>query len=394
MSYIMTAAGLTIVVDNKPYTINKSHHNYNKIVDAVKKDRMDLVPGLIDISVSMKQYSRGAIDVDINNQLIKYNGHIIHNCMVEKIFKMMNEGFNIGPMVKFLENLMNNPSKQAVDELYLFMESGQLPITEDGCFIAYKRVTSDYLDCHSKKVLNKPYDLITKDDIERCGFVYQDWCYEYTTSNGVTVTMYDVTQELVVSMLRNTVDDKRDNTCSEGLHFCSQQYLKSFSGGRTVLVKINPADVVSIPSDYNNTKGRTCKYIVVGELDADQHRLVDSENVLTESVYGKAADMDDMYSDSDMYNSDQYDEAIIEFMRDRCDEDDEYIGETEFDKYSDPIKTIKPTAFEQKRNGYLDGYSAGRSGSNKSVLVCDNDYQDGYRAGYSDGKGHKRKLYK
>jgi hypothetical protein len=32
-----------------------------------------------------------------------------------------------------------------------------------------------------------------------------------------------------------------------------------------MILKINPADVVSIPSDYNNTKGRTCRYEVVGE---------------------------------------------------------------------------------------------------------------------------------
>ena len=32
-----------------------------------------------------------------------------------------------------------------------------------------------------------------------------------------------------------------------------------------MIVKINPKDVVAIPSDYNNTKGRTCRYEVVGE---------------------------------------------------------------------------------------------------------------------------------
>ena len=29
-----------------------------------------------------------------------------------------------------------------------------------------------------------------------------------------------------------------------------------------MIVKINPADVVAIPTDYNNTKGRCCKYVV------------------------------------------------------------------------------------------------------------------------------------
>jgi hypothetical protein len=46
--------------------------------------------------------------------------------------------------------------------------------------------------------------------------------------------------------------------------------LNSFGGARTVIVKINPADVVSIPSDYNATKGRACRYEVVGEIDQDK----------------------------------------------------------------------------------------------------------------------------
>jgi hypothetical protein len=70
-------------------------------------------------------------------------------------------------------------------------------------------------------------------------------------------------------MERNQVDDDKDRTCSTGLHFCSQDYLPSFGsaqGNRVVIVKINPADVVSIPSDYNNAKGRACRYEVVGEI--------------------------------------------------------------------------------------------------------------------------------
>jgi hypothetical protein len=72
----------------------------------------------------------------------------------------------------------------------------------------------------------------------------------------------------VVEMERNTVDDNMNNTCSTGLHFCSKEYLAHFGGhdSRTVILKINPRDVVSIPADYNATKGRTCRYEVIGEL--------------------------------------------------------------------------------------------------------------------------------
>jgi hypothetical protein len=73
----------------------------------------------------------------------------------------------------------------------------------------------------------------------------------------------------ILEMERNQVDDNKDQTCSTGLHFCGMSYLSCFGGERTVIVKINPRDVVSIPSDYNEAKGRACRYEVVGELGVE-----------------------------------------------------------------------------------------------------------------------------
>ena len=82
---------------------------------------------------------------------------------------------------------------------------------------------------------------------------------EVDVINGVTT----------VSMPRNLVNEDKDKTCSEGLHFCSYDYLQHFGGARIVVLKINPADIVSIPADYNNSKGRCSKYQVVDELEVE-----------------------------------------------------------------------------------------------------------------------------
>jgi hypothetical protein len=68
---------------------------------------------------------------------------------------------------------------------------------------------------------------------------------------------------------RNCVDEDPDRTCSHGLHVCSFDYLPHFShaNGHVVVCKVNPADVVAIPRDYNNTKMRVCRYEVVGEYE-------------------------------------------------------------------------------------------------------------------------------
>jgi hypothetical protein len=113
------------------------------------------------------------------------------------------------------------------------LEKNALPITPDGHFLAYKKVRNDFLDIHSG-----------------------------TMDNSVGQ---------IVEMERHEVNDNKDETCSTGLHFCGMSYLNHFGGSdsRTVIVKINPADVVSIPSDYNNAKGRACRYEVIGELNVN-----------------------------------------------------------------------------------------------------------------------------
>lgn len=79
--------------------------------------------------------------ITYNDGVIFYLGTPIHSVLTKKIVSMIEENYkNIDPMIKFLENLMKNPSKRAVDELYGFLEYANLPITEDGHFIAYKKL--------------------------------------------------------------------------------------------------------------------------------------------------------------------------------------------------------------------------------------------------------------
>jgi hypothetical protein len=99
-------------------------------------------------------------------------------------------------------------------------------------------------------------------------------------------------------MPRNAVDEDKERTCSYGLHFCSIQYLPSFSdsdGGKTMIVKINPKDVVAIPADYNNTKGRTCRYEVVAEYKDDwRSKLAKEESGWDSDLYSSdGGDYDD-----------------------------------------------------------------------------------------------------
>ena len=238
--YLITGNAVVVVVNNKQYTLSKGNIGFDALVEAIKEGRWEDVPALASPVVAVRKFSNGFVDV-IDGQ-VTYDGQPIHSVLSQKILDMFEQGFDINPLTNFMQNLYTNPSKRAVDELFGFLESGNMPITEDGYFLAYKKVREDYTDVHSGK--------------------------------------FDNSVGKVVSMPRNQVDDNKDNTCSAGLHFCSFDYLKSFGGSRIMILKINPADVVSIPSDYNQQKGRTWRYTVIGEVPAEER----DENILVKTA--------------------------------------------------------------------------------------------------------------
>jgi hypothetical protein len=246
MSYpfILQGSNVTVVIDGKPHTISKTHVTYQKVVDAIKAQDWDTVKNIIDPVKVVLNY--GAGNVSIQGEKLFWKGQPFAGVLATRMIAMLQEGFSVEPMVNFMHNLMKNPSKRSVDELYGFLEKNNLPLTPDGYFLAYKKVRRDFKDIHSGTMDNSP--------------------------------------GTVVEMERNMVDDNKDQTCSTGLHFCGLSYLDHFGGNdsRIVIVKIDPADVVSIPSDYNGAKGRACRYEVIGEMS------VKAEDAFTAPVQSNA----------------------------------------------------------------------------------------------------------
>lgn len=235
IKYVLGRDSITVYLDSKPYTINKQAHTYGMVLEAVKKGDETALRNAIDIRTGIVNAlsDNGKGKVTIDGSRIMYLDREVTGLIASRIFEVIRLGFDVKPMVKFIENLMDNPSKRAVDELFGFLDVCKLPITEDGHFLAYKRVRDNYMDVHSGK--------------------------------------FDNSVGKVLSMPRNMVDEDKNNTCSYGLHFCSYEYLDKFGGERIMVVKINPADVVAIPADYNNSKGRTCRYVVVDELPVSEY---------------------------------------------------------------------------------------------------------------------------
>jgi len=241
--------------------LHASHPTFKQVVRALKRKEWNRVPKLISVAQLIADKSQGSVEVKKDG--VYYKGTKIDNSLTKRILQIIKENKPVSAMLKFMDNLYQNPESFAINELYDWLNGCNLPITDDGCFMAYKRVRSDYKDCYTGTI--------------------------------------DNSEGQIVFMKRTDVNPNRNETCSRGLHFCSIAYLPEYPGDKIMQVKIDPKDVVSIPNDYNYSKGRTWMYEVVKEIPKDQlTRLLESRIDIEEfqtSVYSIAKDRRKLLAD-------------------------------------------------------------------------------------------------
>jgi hypothetical protein len=252
--FVLTSKSVTLFPQGQPpLVVDASHTNFEAVVEAIRDRDFDKAVELGSVKAFVNKMTAG--NVVISDDEVTYKGQPLTGYLVEKMMAFFREGMPVAHYCKFLDNLMSNPSMTSRKELYLFLEAADLPITPDGCFLAYKAVRSNYRDKHSGEFDNSP------------GSAH--------------------------IMQRAEVDDDRTKTCSYGFHAAAYEYAKNFMSGddRLVAVKINPADVVSVPSDYNNQKLRCSQYEVVFEVPEARDVLKDT--LMHGDAFGDAASGDD-----------------------------------------------------------------------------------------------------
>lgn len=238
--YRISDKTITIVVDRQVHTVQRSAANANALIaELAKGESADLE--VIKAMASVKNYivylSQGRIS--LTDAGIQFMGELVNSYMTERIMRHHAEGVDVSPMLAFMDRVMNHPIIGIQQDIYKWCEKGDMPFTAEGHIIAYKKVREDYRSYHSSP----------------------DGTHLHHPIGGF------------VEMERSAVDPRRDNTCSTGLHFCSYDYLNAYQGantGRILILSIDPQDVIAIPTDYNQTKGRACRYRIIGELDHDQ----------------------------------------------------------------------------------------------------------------------------
>lgn len=227
VSFILSKGCISVMIGGKMYQIREGNQNYEKVKKTLKTATPEEMLQLVDPKVALAPMFK-AKAITFKDGKVFADGKPVSSTLAKRYAELASQGMPLVGYEKFIENVFKNPSEESVKDLYDFLEACSLPITEDGCFLAYKRITSDWKDCHTNSIDNhigqKP------------------------------------------KMNREDCDGDRHSACSRGLHVCSLGYLGSFGGARTVVVKVNPKDVVAVPVDHSCQKMRCCEYEVIEEL--------------------------------------------------------------------------------------------------------------------------------
>ena len=254
----LNSGHIFLLLDGKEYSINAGNSSFSKALEAYNAKDWESFIYIVNPEIRLKSLYASYEGIEVKDGNLYVFGDPIHSTIAKRVISFIEHGLDCVHLFKFILKLNMNPSKRAVDELYTFLEHRALPVTDNGNFLAYKAVRADYTDKYSGKFLN--------------------------------------TIDSVLEMPRNKVDDNKENGCSYGFHAGSVDYAKNFMDrdGHLMLVEINPADVVSIPTDCQFQKLRTCKYKVVGEYEID----------LNDPVYASRfqTDQDD---DVDVWNDEE-----------------------------------------------------------------------------------------
>ena len=228
LAYTMVDNSLTVILPNgDTKTVNKSDdpNIFEQVLAAIVEENWGEIPDIICPKARLASFSEEHIK--IVDGAIHINGRKVPRELSDRIMDYASQNIPYQPLLKFWDNLNENPSNRVLTRLYDFLEKNRHPITPDGCFIGYRGVGRDFKDQHTHTMDNSPGEILT--------------------------------------MNRNEVDET-DAACSAGLHVASYEFGSTF-GPITIMVKVNPKDVVSIPSSYDTDKMRVCRFEVLQQVN-------------------------------------------------------------------------------------------------------------------------------
>lgn len=239
MNYHVLQNSIVLNYNKKTVVIAEGDSRYEAVLDCIRNHTLEDIPAIVEVERGFQ-----GSGLELRDGILFDGENALPPELNSRILKFKEQRLPYDALLKFWDNLKQNPSFNSRKMLYSFLCHNGHPLTEDGCFIAYRGVGSDFKDKHSGKFDNSP--------------------------------------GAICEMPRSEVDENPNNTCSSGLHVACYAYAKDF-GEKLLEVKVNPKDVVAVPTDYAGTKMRTCRFEVIQECEKmREEALYNTESKLAE----------------------------------------------------------------------------------------------------------------
>lgn len=229
--WIETNDFLIITYQGKnPVQIRQGNSRYLQAKELLSKGKFDeLFEVLFNKIKKVSDATKGLFRIDTTTNQIFIGEDELPSILAKKLLGLFNANAPYEPLIRFWNNLKKNPDERIRQQLFGFLQASHIPLTPDGCFLAYKAVNNINGHLWDKYTGKIRHDIGDRPEMDR-----------------------------------TEVDSNPDQTCSRGLHVASHHYAKYEYGGDVVIeMKVSPEHVCAVPSDYNNQKMRVCKYEVV-----------------------------------------------------------------------------------------------------------------------------------
>lgn len=238
-------SNIAVFVNGDLQVASESHPNFDAIVAGCVADD-DSVIELFDVAQTISDRFTSLSDrVSVRDGRVYLDGVEMHNALTKKVLQFLEQGVEDWiPLVNFFENVQTNPNQHSREMLYDWLDQEDFAIDDEGFILGYKGV----------KVTDKGFASISSGKAIVNGEVKTG---QIPQATGDTV-----------EMPRNEVQHDPARGCHTGLHVGTFDYASGFAQGALLLVRVNPRDVVSVPTDCNWAKMRCCRYQVVAAIDA------------------------------------------------------------------------------------------------------------------------------
>lgn len=231
---------ITLAHGGKSHVVRKGAPNFKGLFEALDGQKWDEVPEWLTAKKAVEAWSKGAFSVE--GDIVSYKGRPLPVLANAKVLEIVRANADLKPFEAFWQRLDQNIDYAGKDAVWKFLQHMHIPISRDGYIVAYKSVTKAFKDHYTGNFDNSPG------------------------------------KEHEMPRQEVTYDENID--CGRGFHAGSLHYAQTtWSGAKIVIVRIDPADVVSVPHDSDQQKVRVCRYKVIGHFTEPLPSTLFDENV-------------------------------------------------------------------------------------------------------------------